>query len=48
MTKDQILQAEKEKIEQLKIQLKENGMDQAEIENQIKLIMEDERPKTKD
>lgn len=36
MTKEEILKAEKEKIEKLKVQLKENGMDPAEIENQIK------------
>lgn len=40
MTKEEILKAEKEKIEKLKIQLKENGMDDKEIENQIKQIME--------
>ena len=36
MTKEEILKAEKEKIEKLKVQLKENGMDDKEIENQIK------------
>jgi len=36
MTKEEMLRAEKEKIERLKVQLKENGMDNSEIENQIK------------
>ena len=40
-----MLKAEKEKIEKLKIQLKENGMDHSEIENEIKKIMDAERPK---
>lgn len=47
MTKEEILKAEKEKIEKLKIQLKENGMDPSEIENQIKQIMDAEKPKLK-
>ena len=47
MTKEEILRAEKEKIEKLKIQLKENGMDPSEIENQIKQIMDAEEPKHK-
>ena len=40
-----MLRAEKEKIEKLKIQLKENGMDHSEIENEIKKIMDAEKPK---
>jgi len=44
-TKEEMLKAEKEKIEKLKIQLKENGMDPSEIENEIKKIMDAERPK---
>jgi hypothetical protein len=45
MTKEEMLKAEKEKIEKLKKQLKENGMDQAEIENEIRKIMDAEKPK---
>lgn len=45
MTKEEMLKAEKEKIEKLKLQLKENGMDHSEIENEIKKIMDAEKPK---
>lgn len=49
MTKEEILKAEKEKIENLKKELKKNGMDDKEIENQIKMIMDaDKINKTKD
>ena len=45
MTKEQMQQAEEAELEALKVQLRANGMDEQEIENEINRMKDAEKPK---